>query len=228
MKIDQFYDLFTGRCIREIKFAGAEENAVYLTFDDGPDQECTLKVLEVLDKYHIKATFFVIATRVAQFPKILERLKSGGHAIGNHSFDHDVKNYFKDAANLNEWIEKAEVIIKDKTESNSIGFRSPIGIKTPSLNKVLNNRRLPLILWNIRFFDTKYGLSQTAVQKKLPDITGGSIILLHDTHKGSTQKEFIESLELLILECQKKKLQFRPLTKDLVLKSYEEKYEAFK
>ena len=66
-----------------------EENSVYLTFDDGPRPEVTPWVLDQLDKYQAKATFFCIGKNVELFPELFDEIKRRGHAVGNHSLRHD-------------------------------------------------------------------------------------------------------------------------------------------
>lgn len=221
MNIDSLYDKLTGKCIRQISFAGAPTDTLYLTFDDGPDAECTPKVLALLQKYQAKATFFVIGQKAQQENKLIQEILNQGHALGDHTIDHDTNNYFKDVSGINEWLNRSSAL-KLKT----VAFRSPLGIKTPALNKVLSQKKTPLVLWNIRFYDTKYGLTKEAVDKKLAAIANGSIILLHDTHKEQTQEVFLKALEHLIIKCQKRNFSFQPLTENLIQKSYLEKYET--
>lgn len=223
MRTDKLYDKITGHCIREISFAGAPQNSLYLTFDDGPDANCTPKVLELLKRYRVKATFFVIGQKAKAETRLINEILSQGHSLGDHTIDHDTANYFKNEEGISQWLERsAELKLK------TVGFRSPLGIKTPALNKVLQKKKLPLVLWNLRFYDSKYGLTINAVDKKLADVKTGSIILLHDTHKEQTQAVFLMALEHLIVECQKRNFIFLPLTENLIQKSYLEKYETKK
>jgi peptidoglycan/xylan/chitin deacetylase (PgdA/CDA1 family) len=226
--LQRIYDFFTGPCIRTITFQGAPENAIYLTFDDGPVNFCTPKVLDLLKRHDIQATFFIIGKKARNLRPIIERFISEGHKIGNHTIDHDTSRYFSTTHGIKDWLLTSENMLNQDLGVSSIGFRSPVGIKTPILNKVLRTMNMPLILWDVRFYDTRYGLSIKAVTKKLPTIQAGSIILLHDTHKGSKRVEFLEALEHLIIECKKKGLVFLPLSNTLVLNSYLYKYENFK
>lgn len=216
---EKIYDCLTGRCVRRIDFPNAPENTVYLTFDDGPDSECTPKILDLLEAEKIQATFFVIASKAQEQTELLKRIQAQGHTIGNHSLDHNTKKYFQSYATLKKWIEDAHAILPQ-----SIAFRSPVGIKTPALNKILHEKKWPLVLWNIRFYDTNYSLTESAVKKKSQKISSGSIILLHDTHH-TQQEMFLKNLKMLIRNCKSKGLKFRALDRELVWKSYIEKYE---
>ncbi len=225
MKINSLYDKLTGKCIRKISFEGSPQNAIYLTFDDGPDPVCTPKVLNILNKFQAKATFFVIGQKAKVQKKIISDILSQGHSIGDHTIDHDTSNYFKNERKISNWLEKSSDLLKSELNINSVGFRSPLGIKTPALNKILNQKKIPLILWNIRFYDTNYDLNLKKIDKKLNNLQNGSIILLHDTHKGKNLKKFLEGLEYLICECQKRKYIFLPLTEQLIYKTFLGKYE---
>jgi peptidoglycan/xylan/chitin deacetylase (PgdA/CDA1 family) len=225
MNLNQLYDKFTGPCIRQIVFNGAPENCLYLTFDDGPDPLCTPQVLSLLKKHNVKATFFVIGLKARQHPELTSQMLQHGHTIGDHSLDHNTKNYFKNEAELTKWLSSSAANLEELNLA-SIGFRSPVGIKTPALNKVLADLRQPLILWSVRFFDTNRGLSLEAVKEKISSLKSGDIILLHDTHPENRRHEFLTSLEHFIVQSQELGFSFRPLETKLVLNSFTEKYET--
>jgi peptidoglycan/xylan/chitin deacetylase (PgdA/CDA1 family) len=226
MKTDNLYDLLTGKCIRKIQFVGAPKNSIYLTFDDGPTSHCTPQLLDLLFKHNVRATFFLIGNKVPNLKNLTERILSEGHSIGNHTIDHDTTRYFSNSNKVSEWIKTSIDFFERELNIKPIGFRSPAGIKTPSLNKILQEMHLPLILWDVRFYDTSLGLEHKSVTKKLSKISDGSIILLHDTHSGKKLSEFLTSVEYLIIECKKKNLNFLPLEESLVHKSYLYKYQS--
>ena len=225
---NSLYDSFTGRCIRRIVYDNAPANAIYLTFDDGPNDFCTPQVLDLLKKYQVFATFFLIGNKAKEHLKITRRIQTEGHHIGNHSIDHDTRRYFSNITGTSKWITESEDIFEKELRITPVGFRSPVGMKTPPLNKMLTAKKIPLVLWDVRFFDSIYGLSKNAVNKKLSSISSGSIVLLHDNHKGVKKTNFLIALEYLIIECKKKNLHFLPLEKTMIEKSFVEKYGLFK
>lgn len=227
MKIDKLYDFFSGPCIRQIVYDGAPKETIYLSFDDGPDESCTPKVLELLARENIKATFFLIGEKAKAQLGLTQRILSAGHSIGNHSIDHNTKNYFRDASSIRSWLKRSDDLFTKELGLNPVGFRSPAGVKTPALNNVLKGLHWPLVLWDVRFYDTLKGLCHKAVTKKLSSISDGSIILLHDTHQPLKQSEFLSSLEFLIVECKKKNFQFLPLNESMIINSYLHKYGPF-
>lgn len=107
----------------EAKRAEDKKNSkkvAYLTFDDGPSVKSTPIILDVLKKYDIKGTFFVLGKMVEQNPKILKRVYDEGHQIGNHSYSHNYNYLYKDSENFMEEIYKTENLIKSAVEKNLI------------------------------------------------------------------------------------------------------------
>jgi peptidoglycan/xylan/chitin deacetylase (PgdA/CDA1 family) len=224
MNIDPLYDFFTGRCIRTISCPEADPQAIYLTFDDGPHPTGTPQVLSLLDKHKIPATFFLIGEKAEAFPELAARILENGHAIADHTIDHNTDNYFKGPQMIGAWLDQSAAKLR-KLGLSSVGFRSPLGIKTPALNMALRQRKEPLILWNVRFYDTNHLLTVERVEKKMSSVIPGSIILLHDTHEGEKLRIFLEALDRFIVLCKEKGLHFSPLKRDLITGSYRKKYE---
>ena len=188
-------DLIVGPCTRRIP---SEKKSIYLTFDDGPSSHCTPKVLDLLKKYNAQASFFLIGNNIEKNINIVNRIQNEGHAIGNHSIDHDTKTYFKGKKALEKWINAGEAIILKSTGKPSIGFRPPVGIRTPELRQIMKQKNEKPIIWQHRFFDTTFTFTESAWKKKFNKIKSGDIILLHDTHQK--HDVFLASLESFIKE----------------------------
>ncbi|MFP4059902.1 MAG: polysaccharide deacetylase family protein [Bacteroidales bacterium] len=147
--------------------------SLFFTFDDGPDPEVTPKVLDVLKRYQAKATFFCLGFQVEQYPGIVDRIRSEGHAIGNHGFVHlnglktNSRHYIKD-------VEKAESTIKSHL------FRPPHGLMRPAQYKNLS-KQYTIILWDVMVYDFNQMISiQKTLTRVKKHITGGSIVVFHD------------------------------------------------
>jgi peptidoglycan-N-acetylglucosamine deacetylase len=224
MNLTRMYDFFTGPCIRQIN---DENKSVYLTFDDGPDPYFTPIVLQLLLKLEVKATFFLIGENAQENPHIVEQIIKNGHTIGNHSLDHNTSHYFHQQKHLINWLESSNSLFK-KLKIESIGFRSPLGMKTPPLQKALKELEMILVLWNIRYYDTNNMLDKKRIKKSLNKIKKGSIILLHDTQKEEFRSSFLEALEYLIFEIKSKGLSFKALNKRIINESFKGKYEIEK
>jgi peptidoglycan/xylan/chitin deacetylase (PgdA/CDA1 family) len=88
-----------------------QERAVYLTFDDGPIPEVTPWVLDVLDHYHVKATFFMVGDNVRKYPETFEKVKARGHRLGNHTYHHiggllhGIGSYIRDVEKANSYLQ---------------------------------------------------------------------------------------------------------------------------
>ena len=161
----------------------AEENAVYLTFDDGPHPTITPWVLEELKKYNAQATFFCIGKNVVHYPEVYKRILAEGHAVGNHTFQH-----------LNGWNTSTEVYLQDVAkaadEIDTNLFRPPYGrISKKEANGIpfsLKRRDAQVIMWDVLSGDFDTTISpQKCLRNVLQHTEAGSIVVFHDSEKAS-------------------------------------------
>src|SRR5262245_52041165 len=149
MKLTNFIKKFRPRpCLTH--FAEDFENDsknLYLTFDDGPDPRSTEAVLNVLDKYNAKASFFVITQKARNNLSLIREIKSASHSIGDHSFDHRYRYFFQGRQALLKWVTASTEELNGMLGENNIGFRPPAGIRTPELHWALRKLNIPLIYW---------------------------------------------------------------------------------
>ncbi|MGE0631831.1 MAG: polysaccharide deacetylase family protein [Pseudobdellovibrionaceae bacterium] len=196
----------------------SSKKEVFLTFDDGPNAEFTPQVLDLLAELKVFATFFVIGSKVQDNPKIVQRMLAEGHSVLSHSLDHQYSVFFKGEKALQTWIEESISGLKRQTGVLQQAFRPPAGVLTPPLLKVAKKMRVPLVLWNHRFFDTTFTWSTGKAQKSLDRIESGDIILLHDCQKDSRKKKFLQTLRFYIQEIKNKNFQFTILSDSLLKK----------
>ena len=168
-----------------------QEKRIYLTFDDGPIPEITEFVLETLDTYRAKATFFCIGDNIRKNPQIFEKLIQDGHTIGNHTFNH-LKGWTTDNQVYYENVERCQIEInkqKDQSKTPKL-FRPPYGRIKKSQAKIL----LPqydIIMWDVLSGDFSLELSrETVLQKTLKHTEAGSIVLFHDSIKANKHMSF--------------------------------------
>lgn len=192
------------------KVSGATKS-LYLTFDDGPHPEDTFIVLDILDFYKVKATFFLVAEKALQYASITQEIQRRGHAIGNHSLDHRYGVFFRGKVALSEWVLQAEKIFQSLGVAPIVGFRPPVGIVTPELKTVLQELKMPLILWNTRFFDSLWRWTEAKALRALKNIQPGSIILLHDVQRAKNKASFQKTLKFFIARAQEQNWQFEKL-----------------
>ena len=153
-----------------------EKEGVFLTFDDGPRPEVTPWVLDQLDKYNAKATFFCIGKNVELFPELYKEIINRGHAVGNHSYSH-VKGW---GMKTGDYVRDID-IAGDMIQSNL--FRPPYARIGPNQAKVLGERYHP-IMWSILSRDYNKQLSGKACAKNvIPYLAPGEIIVFHDSIK---------------------------------------------
>ena len=200
-------DFIVGPCVRNIT---SQDKTIYLTFDDGPNSYCTPKVLDILKKYNAKATFFVIGNNIEDNIAVFNRIIKDEHTIGNHSIDHSTSIFFKGKKSLSKWIDKGEDMISTYSGMPSIGFRPPVGIRTPELRLIMHQKNEKPILWQHRFFDTKREFTKDRWMKRYYKIKSGDIVLLHDSHKETDV--FIASLDHFIEKLVKDDFQLKALS----------------
>ena len=205
-------DTVLGACIRNIP---STEKVLYLTFDDGPHEHCTPKVLDLLSQHQASATFFVVAKALQKNLSLGHSIVSQGHSVGNHSLDHRYHHYFHHDRYLMKWVGRAKDMIEQSLHVQTIGFRSPFGIRTPHLGMALRKLQYPLIHWNQRFFDTQRGLPSNALIMRISQFRSGDILLLHDTHIKYHQS-FLQGLEYLLLNAHTAGFSFKAIPNDFV------------
>lgn len=179
-----------------------QQREIALTFDDGPNPEFTLKVLDILKHYNAKATFFCIGRHVETYPEILKAITEQGHAIGNHSFSHDLMIDFNSTENWLNEIKQTDNAIRKITGKKTTLFRPPFGVTTPKLVKALKVTDHEVIGWNIRSYDTVTKNPVSILKRLTKHIKPGAIILLHDK-----QKNVLPVLEHLLQFLQKQNYQ---------------------
>jgi len=167
------------------------EKLLYLTFDDGPDPESTAKLIDVLGRYEIKVTFFCDGRNAEKYPGLVELIKSAGHLIGNHGYNH-----------LNGWLTSSGNYVADAIKAAGLTseslFRPPYGRLRLSQYLKLK-KRYRIIFWDIMpyDFDSSFG-PENSLRILKEKIRPGSVIVLHDT-PDSTVCKFLEEFILFAL-----------------------------
>ncbi|MCX6384424.1 MAG: polysaccharide deacetylase family protein, partial [Actinobacteria bacterium] len=126
---------------------------VFLTFDDGPNEPCTSQILDILKKFHVRASFFVCGKNAEYYMQVTKKIIKEGHIIANHTYSHS--RFLTYAGLLPKEIEKTKKIIQEITGKNSNYFRPPWGIVTPWLKKYLKIHDYKLVLWDVDTHDWK-------------------------------------------------------------------------
>lgn len=200
-------------------YNGQEGKRVFLTFDDGPTKEVTPKVLDVLKKYNVKATFFVLGNRVKANPDILKRAYAEGHYIANHSYSHKYSSIYKSANSVLDEYNKTEDAIRsalgDANYSSNL-FRFPGGSYGGPYEKVKKKARAELkkqgiayLDWSALTYDAEGADTTKKILKNLKETMNGwnnVVILMHD---AADKCITYESLEDVIKYLQKEGYAFK-------------------
>jgi peptidoglycan/xylan/chitin deacetylase (PgdA/CDA1 family) len=172
-----------------------DEEVIYLTFDDGPTPEITPWVLNLLEQYNAKATFFCIGKNLRQHPVLVRQIVEQQHKIGNHSFSH-LKGWQTKSKNyINDILQAAEVI-QSTTNNTAINqkllFRPPYGQITKTQANVLIDKGFTIVLWNILTGDFDPNLNpEKSLKKTLKNTKPGSIVVFHDSLKAKKNLQYI-------------------------------------
>ena len=161
-----------------------DERAVYLTFDDGPIPRVTPWVLDVLDRYGIKATFFMVGDNIRKHPDEFRMVVERGHRIGNHTFNH-IRGLSYD---INSYLENTEKACRMMMGTNL--FRPPHGYMSPKQYAELK-KRYKIIMWDLvtRDYNRKFNGEQI-LQKVKKYARNGSIITFHDSIKSEENLKY--------------------------------------
>jgi len=151
---------------------------VYLTFDDGPIPEVTPWVLDVLAQHGAKGTFFCIGRNAEQHPELLHRIRTEGHAVGNHTYEH-----------LNGWQNSTRTYLRSVLRCQAITgtplFRPPYGRITAGQAKALK-ARFHVVMWDVLSADFDTAIDgERCVHNVLDNVTPGAIIVFHDSLKAA-------------------------------------------
>jgi peptidoglycan/xylan/chitin deacetylase (PgdA/CDA1 family) len=153
---------------------------IALTFDDGPDPEVTPRVLELLDRFQAKASFFCIGEKAAAHPELVKEIARRGHSVENHSYHHRHAFAFFGISRLGREVDAAQAIVAAITGRPPAFFRAPAGFRSPFLDPVLAPRGLRYVSWTRRGFDAVSGNSTRILRELTRGLAAGDVLLMHD------------------------------------------------
>lgn len=183
---------------------------VYLTFDDGPIPEATPFVLDVLARYGIKATFFMVGDNVRKHPDVFRQVVEAGHHIGNHTYNHIgglrwlSKNYLKNTEKAQEVIDRTLSLCSSDAKAGVLRlFRPPHGWMRTDQYRTIRRQGYQIIMWDLVTRDYSRRLNAQEVLANVKRYArNGSIITFHDSLRSIDKLKLIlpEALEWLIVE----------------------------
>lgn len=159
-----------------------EKKVVALTFDDGPSPDVTPRVLNILQEYKAKATFFMLGSQVEFYPAIAKQVASLGHEVASHSYHHPDLTKM-DLNHIQEEFKRTSEEIKKATGQEPTLFRPPYGAYNDEVINYAKDHNYAIVLWSIDSLDWKHRNPSDIINLILKDLTDGAIILLHDIHQ---------------------------------------------
>jgi peptidoglycan/xylan/chitin deacetylase (PgdA/CDA1 family) len=207
-----------------------DKKVVALSFDDGPNEPYTSQVLDILDSYGIKGTFFAVGENVALYPEVARRIVAGGHILGNHATGHDANHALSHRGE--QQIAAAQDIIRSVTGVSPHLYRPPHGKKSPWELAYLKSHNMVAVNWSLATNDqhaflnfgrpTPEGFAAAIVKNAGP----GKIILMHDgyglNHDDALSDKSLtcKALPLIIKELKSEGYTFKTIPEILGVPSY--------
>ncbi|HEY6308584.1 MAG TPA: polysaccharide deacetylase family protein [Candidatus Angelobacter sp.] len=163
---------------------GSDPSQMALTFDDGPNDPHTLRLLDLLTMHHAKATFFLIGKYARRRPEIARAIHAAGHPIGNHTYNHP-NLVFVSGAGLRRELEDCRKALEDAIGAPAALFRPPFGGRRPNVLRTARSLGLEPVMWSVTGYDWNAESAEAIVQKVIAQVDSrrrrqGEIVLLHD------------------------------------------------
>jgi peptidoglycan/xylan/chitin deacetylase (PgdA/CDA1 family) len=175
-----------GPNITRLPDAAVLRHEVAITIDDGPEPVVTPQVLDILDRYQAKATFFCIGSRAEKYPELCREIVRRGHAIENHSQSHYWYLSLLDPWTTYREVSRAQIKLSEICGVAPRFFRPTAGLRNLLLEPVLVHCKLRLCSWSKRGFDTREGDADKVLSKLTKNLAAGDIFLLHDGHAAKS------------------------------------------
>lgn len=206
LRLNYFYNSINSGIVKGIS----------LTFDDGPNPEYTEKILDILKKKNVKASFFIIGKNIKGNENILKRIYSEGHLIGNHTFSH--KYWFNSlpSSTIAKDIDKNTLSIEKIIGKKTKFYRTPFGLSSPNIARGIKKTNVISIGWDFRSFDTMAKNENELLNKLKKNVNTSSILLMHDNNKFT-----INVLEDFIDYCFTNGIKIVSLDKMVGINAYE-------
>lgn len=184
------------------------KNRIALTFDDGPHPTETRRILDLLDQFGHKATFFIVGERAQHHPDVVREIVKRGHALANHSYHHKHSTPFLSPDDLAEELARVNQLIRDAQGKVTRWFRPPVGLISPRVRKGSELAGLELVGWSAKARDGWESTTVPSATKRLVKaLEPGAILLLHDGTERATHHPIAASvLAELLREMQNRKL----------------------
>lgn len=187
-----------------------DKKIVALTFDDGPNEPHTSRLLEILSREKVKATFFIVGKNAQKYPQIVKKIDKNGHLIGNHSLSHQFGKYFAQPSFKNE-ISAAQKTLEDITGKKPVYFRPPWLFRQPLLLNTVHKLGLkPVSGVFCSSNEVRQPPAASIAEKAIAKTKHGTILIFHDGFdaKGGNRAQTVKAVEIVIKELKQKGYRF--------------------
>ncbi|WP_333383480.1 polysaccharide deacetylase family protein [Microcoleus sp. POL10_C6] len=205
IKVTKFHNYFG------INRADTDVKVVALTYDDGPYPPYTNQLLDILDRYQVKATFFEIGRNIEKHPEIVKMIFARGDELANHSYSHKDMMFKPQEVLLSE-IEKTDKLLQEvEVKQDSISFRPPWGRRFVVLSYLLSQMHKKLIMWDVDSHDYEKTLTAEDIANRVIDnVRSGSIVVMHDG--GGDRSKTVAATEMIVKDLQSKGYEFKTVS----------------
>jgi peptidoglycan/xylan/chitin deacetylase (PgdA/CDA1 family) len=201
----------------------SNSNSIAITFDDGPTDPWTGRILDQLGELNIKSTFFVIGQNVKRFPKLVQRIHAEGHIVANHSYDHPWFGMMRGPWYWRDQIDRTDEEIFQLIGRRPAMFRPPLGVKTWFVHRASRKSNHTMITWTHRARDGVATTPAAILSRFIPATRPGDILLLHDgiePHLNRDPTASVDVIRPLVSELAQKHLSIVRLDQLLDLPAY--------
>jgi peptidoglycan/xylan/chitin deacetylase (PgdA/CDA1 family) len=190
------------------------EHAISLTFDDGPNEPYTSQILDILQKFKVKATFFVVGENAEVSPDTLRKEIEEGHEIGNHTYDHSLLP-LKSPRYIRQQVKKTSHLIENAAHVQPRLLRIPHGWRNPWAKFIAKKEGLTLVSWTHGVWDTDHPGTELIAHRALKGLKNGCVFLFHDgrgIERDVDSSQLVEALPIIISEAKKRGFKFLTLS----------------
>ena len=200
---------------------GKNDRQIALTYDDGPNERETPRLLEILAKYSAKASFFMIGKHVEANPALAREILKQGHTVGNHTYRHPSLLWMSSEM-IGEEIDRCQKAIEDATGYTPALFRPPFGARRPAVMRAAKSRKMFPVMWSATCYDWKQTTAETIAgfaSNSIEKSGFGSVVLLHDgDHRemGADRGPTLQATEMILRKYRERGYDFVTVSQMLV------------
>lgn len=209
---------FEGKTVQNITLQ-KRQKVIALTFDDGPWNKTTEQILDILEKYNVKATFFVVGQHLNKHQEIGKKIVEAGHVIANHTWNHPAQKSKINENRIKSEIGRTAKLIYEITGKNTKLFRPPGGFLDNGLANYAKENKHTVVLWSTDSKDWYERSAQEITKKVLNKSRNGGIVLLHDG--GGPRDHVVKALPNIIIGLKQQDYEFVTIPELLTIKDRE-------